>query len=438
MINLKNAGSLVVCILILLSFNMKADPAIDSLKAELLLHNGDLKKQAFYLNRIAYHYRKISTDSTVFYALAAKKLADKLNLPVEKAMVYNNLALADWINGNFETALQYNLKALKIREEYKDTTGMIQTYLNLGLLYGDMKNHKESFKYYQKALEYGQSSIHLLDLNKKKRYFEQAFKIYTTNTTDLDNSFIENLSDITIEKKALEKEKKNQQKLLFNQSILLNEKEYRYARLIDFVIISIIILLITAVFVYLRIKIRRRKLLLKEQKISKELELKNRELSSYTLNFVRKKELFEDLKDQIERLNKKHDNAYTELKNISDIIREGENLDKDWEDFKIYFEQVHTDFFNSLKKSYPELTGGDLKLCALLKMNLNLKEAATVLGISPNSVKTARYRLRKKLDLEQEKNLTDFILSFESEEYIKNYNNTKSSNGINFQLNNFF
>jgi DNA-binding CsgD family transcriptional regulator len=86
------------------------------------------------------------------------------------------------------------------------------------------------------------------------------------------------------------------------------------------------------------------------------------------------------------------------------------SIDKDWEDFRLQFEQVHQGFFKQLKDQCPELSTSELKLCALIKLNLSMKETPTILGISPESVKTARYRLRKKLQLSHEENLIDFIL----------------------------
>lgn len=86
------------------------------------------------------------------------------------------------------------------------------------------------------------------------------------------------------------------------------------------------------------------------------------------------------------------------------------NLDKDWEEFKLYFEDVHKDFFGQLKEQYPSLSPNELRLCALLKLNLSVKEMASLMGISPESVKMARHRLRKKLGLTSDQNLVEFML----------------------------
>jgi len=80
----------------------------------------------------------------------------------------------------------------------------------------------------------------------------------------------------------------------------------------------------------------------------------------------------------------------------------------------LHFEQVHQHFFTRLKEACPDLSSAELKLCALIRLNLNMKESATILGISPTSVKTARYRLRKKLNLSQEESILDYLLKIES------------------------
>ena len=85
------------------------------------------------------------------------------------------------------------------------------------------------------------------------------------------------------------------------------------------------------------------------------------------------------------------------------------NLEKDWEMFKMYFEEVNKNFYTNLRKISNELTPGDLKLAALVKLNLNIKEAAAVLNISPESLRKARYRLRKKLHLKYGDNLSEFL-----------------------------
>ncbi|MGC9345044.1 MAG: helix-turn-helix transcriptional regulator, partial [Bacteroidales bacterium] len=90
-------------------------------------------------------------------------------------------------------------------------------------------------------------------------------------------------------------------------------------------------------------------------------------------------------------------------------------LDKEIDDknqnkiFKTYFEEVHEEFFKRLKEKHPNLTPRDLNLCAYIKMNLSNKEIASLLNISTRGVEISRYRLRKKLDLLRDINLSIYL-----------------------------
>ncbi len=100
------------------------------------------------------------------------------------------------------------------------------------------------------------------------------------------------------------------------------------------------------------------------------------------------------------------------FKSLLKLISEEEKQDQDWGQFAIHFDQVHNNFLKNISKAFPELTQGDLKICAYLKMGLSSKEIAQLLIISPKGVEVARYRLRKKLGIEQDVNLHNFIDEF--------------------------
>lgn len=151
---------------------------------------------------------------------------------------------------------------------------------------------------------------------------------------------------------------------------------------------------------------------LKENELHSELEFKNKELTSYTINFIRKNELMQEFKMKLEELKKQLPRELANDVNSLHRMVQNNNIDKDWEDFKLTFEGVHHNFFSSLLQKFPDLSPTELKLCAMLRLNFNLKETAAVMGISSDSVKTSRYRLRKKLNLPAEQNLTDFVMGF--------------------------
>src|SRR5690606_40576153 len=149
---------------------------------------------------------------------------------------------------------------------------------------------------------------------------------------------------------------------------------------------------------------------LKQLELEGELHFKNKELASYALNFVQKNELLEKLYSQLRNIRgaTPKDQA-SALNQIERTIRQHRSLEKDWEDFKNYFDQVHGRLLGNLKENFPGLSGNDLKVAALARLNLNIKETSNILGISPESAKTARYRLRKKLKMAQDDDLFSFL-----------------------------
>lgn len=153
---------------------------------------------------------------------------------------------------------------------------------------------------------------------------------------------------------------------------------------------------------------------IKSIELAERLENKDKELAVYSLNFIQKNQLIENIRNEFYDLKiNKLDGQVGKINGISKMLEDGFRIDRDWNEFKIYYEGTHKDFFKILKENYPELTSTDLKLCALIKVNLSTKEIARILGVLPESIKTARYRIRKKVGLKNSDNLFDFLNSIE-------------------------
>jgi DNA-binding CsgD family transcriptional regulator len=153
---------------------------------------------------------------------------------------------------------------------------------------------------------------------------------------------------------------------------------------------------------------------LKNELLQKDLDHKNNQLADYTMTIIRKNEVLMKVKEEIEKqkeeLSDRYPNyLYEKLMKLLDYSITSED---EWKVFEYHFDQTHENFFKRLKKNYPELTPGDLKLCAYLRMNLSSKELAPLLNINHKSVEVHRSRLRKKLKLTPEDNLVEFLLDF--------------------------
>ncbi len=156
------------------------------------------------------------------------------------------------------------------------------------------------------------------------------------------------------------------------------------------------------------------KMKLKNEKLLIEIEHKNRELVSTALNVVEKKDILSNMAQELSRIHKNCPDPDTKRK-IGHILNKFDHekqFDEDWKQFMYHFEQVHEDFFQRLHQKHPELTARDHKLCAYLRLNLSTKEIASILNITVRSAEVSRYRLRKKLGLESDDSLNDYLMSF--------------------------
>lgn len=84
----------------------------------------------------------------------------------------------------------------------------------------------------------------------------------------------------------------------------------------------------------------------------------------------------------------------------------------DWAEFKILFEKTYPGYLIKLRSSHPDLSEAEERLFLFIKLKLNTTEAAGILGISVDSVKRTRNRLRKRLELGQEISLENYIQNF--------------------------
>jgi hypothetical protein len=142
---------------------------------------------------------------------------------------------------------------------------------------------------------------------------------------------------------------------------------------------------------------------LENQMVQQQKEMYQKQLMSSVLQIESKNKILIGLKAELEST--KEDN-----KKISRIIDNGIALDEDFENFKINFENVYPTFFEQLQqKAAGELTQLDLKHCAYINMGLSSKEIGNLLHVEATSVRMARYRLKQKLALEKEDDLSNFI-----------------------------
>ncbi|HLT32225.1 MAG TPA: LuxR C-terminal-related transcriptional regulator, partial [Aquaticitalea sp.] len=150
---------------------------------------------------------------------------------------------------------------------------------------------------------------------------------------------------------------------------------------------------------------------LKNEALKNELKLKSKQLANTAMALIKKNEALLDLKNELQLNKNGFENPFAFKKLIKKVDHSIGHKDE-WKVFEYNFNQVHEEFFNGLKAKFPQLTPKDLKICAYIKMNLTTKEIAPLLNISTRGVETQRYRLKRKLNLDSDKNISDYLINF--------------------------
>ena len=172
------------------------------------------------------------------------------------------------------------------------------------------------------------------------------------------------------------------------------------------IVALVIVVILLSVIIVLFSRKKKKELALNEA----ELKLKNQKLVSLSLQINQKNQTLHDFEKSLEENQDSVDDPIL-LNSIKRSLKKSLQIDEDWKNFEIFFNDLHEGFYDKLKEDYPELSSSELKICSLSKLRFSLKEIAQTLFLSVDSVKSARYRIRKKLNISTEVDLADFLNS---------------------------
>ena len=321
------------------------------------------------INNLGDVYRKTKRlDSALIYSEMALALADSLELKYQLSSAYRDLAKLYYDMGKPHEAYHYLENSKDLYEEMYSQESSRQIALLQTLYEVERKNN----------------AIDKLENEKKLEKFTRFGLISGTLAIAL-------LGGVMISRQRL-KIRKNKE--LIEQQKRLHQTEMENIRLNED-----------------RLKVELEHKQLQEKHLELELETQQKSLASRMLQLIEKNKLLEGLKEGLLKINKLPEGKGKELKSLINQINYSFNHDKAWEDFRKSFEQIHQEFFDRLKKENPDLSSNDLRICALMRINLASKDIALLLGISQDSLRVARYRLRKKLNLNQKDNLRKYLLN---------------------------
>jgi hypothetical protein len=149
-------------------------------------------------------------------------------------------------------------------------------------------------------------------------------------------------------------------------------------------------------------KLKEQTLLQEKQLAEAETKAANERLANFTQNIVEKNELIDQLQLQLESHNQQVND---------ELIKQTILTDEDWRRFKDMFERVYPGFFKQLQSMAPDITAAEMRMASVIRLGLGNKYIASMLGVSGDTVRKAKFRLRQRLQLGEDKNLEDFVLS---------------------------
>lgn len=402
-------------------------------------------------------------------------MARGINFEKGMAISFGLLGTVAEKQSNYTLALDYQESSLDIFERLKDSTGLAVTNENMGSIYEDLEKYDKAYEYFNRAYIFSKNSplntqINIInnlgDVNRKSGdlekalYFTQkaltmskmshnghqeasALKDMAQVYNDMGDHKIaysymdehDNVKELEVEKRNTElvstlqivykvKEKESEVKLLSQ------ENEINKIRQTILLLGSLIVVFTLAVWIFYFKKKKQQESkihhyeqeLLKanldrktaeEVALQKEISIKLSALTNYSLHLAHKDKMLSDISRTL--FNLKDRNVAMIKPKLEALVNEIEfdlAQEQEWTEFIRFFEQIHPNFFQNLKSvSASELSPAELRLCMLLRLNLSSKEIASILRITPDSVRIARYRLRKKLPLDSNEDLQGFILN---------------------------
>jgi len=403
------------------------------------------------IGNICYYQRNF--DKAFIYYTKALKIAREHNDTIQIANVQNNLGLVHAERNQVQNAIACFDEAIAIHIRLGLKSRLATNYINLSTAYLQLRAYDKFMTNYQKAVEIytAAGSQHNLamcylmfhdyfkqihDPENQRKY---AFLAYSDGMTyklkDIVSEAAEALHQFYLENHRIDSAYKyamiqhaeqdsidnehSSAKLTllemeYNDNKRLKEDKIRQQRR-DFITIIMIILgisgLVTITLFLSRQIVKTKNIRLEKMHLSDEVDFKNKELTINVMNLIKKNELILDISNQLVKLELTAADPAIKREILQLINSLQRHSSEDiWEEFETRFRQVHNSFYERLLARFPDLSPNELKLCALLRLNLSTKEICELSGQRPSSLDVARYRLRKKLGISNSQvNLVTFL-----------------------------
>lgn len=358
-------------------------------------------------------------DSALYFYNKGLGYANKANFQAMVTALQNNIANITAEMGNVE---QSNKLLYEFNQGFEKPDHR-QNYYGLylaGLNHHKLGNHRKAIAYGLEAIEGYQKkknkqyafyvsellrdaydSLSILD---SVLYYSKLYYVYKDSIFNDESNT--KLSKLYAEIAGIEKE--NQIAVLQKEAeVSALENKFRILVYVSVAVISLLAL--AAVMSAYRHKVRKHRLV--DEQLRKELLRGELELEQQTTHMHNLNEKLGFIEAELKRIKKETSDSAPKVQKVINSININKSLEKDWDNFDNYFGKVHFSFYENLLASYPDLSRYELRICALIKLNLSNKEIATILNIEPKSVRMAKYRLKKKMKIEDEQEIGSYLKS---------------------------
>ncbi|MFD0797582.1 tetratricopeptide repeat protein [Maribacter chungangensis] len=355
------------------------------------------------------------------------RIAKANNFEYPEIIAYGNIGSEQLLLKNYRSAFDYLQKAVATGKGVSANNNFIRDMSHLGYVSVMLEKNEEGYRLLDRAIGQAKDIGVLHELQNALYYKGMALKYngeYMEAIASLQESRIISDSLLSLEKAKhinelqtlYETEKKEAAIALQEEEIEALNQRIKIDRLTKglyagglFTFMAVSGLLF---FGFTQRMKKNRIAREKQEEIYKqEIEHKKKELASQTLHLVQKNTFIQELMENLENIKNSPEKFKMEFRRIVMLLKKENASDKDWEVFKTYFADVHNDFDQKLKTLNGNISDKELRLASFLRMKLSTKEIAATINVLPESILTSKYRLKKKLGLSKEVDLTDFLNS---------------------------
>ncbi|MBK9256696.1 MAG: hypothetical protein IPM42_14505 [Saprospiraceae bacterium] len=362
------------------------------------------------------HQKQMQVDSAIYYYELAHKSALQMGDEFWAALTEGNRAYCQYLAGNYDEALPPLLKDFELSVLWGEIGSAVNAAMTIAAIYLEKNDIGEATKY----LEYGRKHQNRLDTRQKINYYKSLNQI-SRQTGNYKQALIY-LDSMQIYKDSAAIS--NDAGIIRNAELKLNLEKHKYEiellesekskqitlRNAVLIIICLLGIIVGLWFFNMHLKKKRALELAEQEKISafQELERAEKELKTFTAVIREKNELIQSVRAEMAELEQLN-HGEERIQYINELLNSNILTEDDWREFKLLFDKVYPGFFVKLHEKIPQLTQAEVRLLALLKLNMNQKDMAFMLGVGYDAIRKVKQRLKFKITDREEASLEEIV-----------------------------